>query len=163
MSSIKQCLIALAAMSAVLAGTQGAFAQNILAHIVRVGNYDNTATTATAVPLDASSDTSLSFTTTKANEVVRIIYNAECAVLGDAEAYLSITVMVDGKEARPASGTSFAFCTAVSTTSYAWAGAVRQSIFTVPAVGVHSVQIIAQSENDVTEWWLGDSSLVIDH
>jgi hypothetical protein len=70
-------------------------------------------------------------------------------------------VLVDGIEANPKNGTDFALCSAASTTTFAWVGAVRQSVTRVTA-GTHTVQIRVDLLNGATNWWLGDTSLVVE-
>ncbi len=140
---------------------------SLLAQVTRVGNYETApASSGIAVPLDAQGHTSLSFKTKASDELVRIIYNAECGVLGSTGAWLSVVITVDGAATDPASSTSFALCTSNgsgSTGTFQWTGAVRQSIYKVPSAGTHAVQVILFGEEDATELWLGDSSLVVDH
>jgi hypothetical protein len=155
--------IAAAAALAALALTAGAFPAKatILVTASRANNFSTT-TTPSLIPLSNSGATSIKFTTTKANTKIRIIYNAECGVLGASNTWLSVTVRVDGVEANPASGTDFAFCTATSTTNFTWIGATRQSIITVPAVGTHTLTVQGDLNFGATEMWLGDTSVVVD-
>jgi hypothetical protein len=75
--------------------------------------------------------------------------------------WLNVRVLVDNIEANPASGTDFAFCSAVDATGKTFASAVRQSIITVPA-GAHTVRIKARLMGGAGTWWLDDSSLVVE-
>jgi len=124
-------------------------------------NNDNDSTTGIFKVLNESGATAVSFSTTAANSFVRITYNAECGVLGTPQAWVSVTVLVDGIEARPQNGTDFALCSANSTTAWQWVGAVRQS-FTNVGPGKHSVQIRVDLLNGATRWWLGDTSLAVE-
>ena len=138
-----------------------------MAHATRVGNYTTApASSGTAVPLDAQGHTSLSFKTKSTDELVRIVYNAECGVLGSTEAWLSVVITVDGVATDPASSMSFALRTSNgtgSTGTFQWTGAVRQSTYVVPSPGTHAVQVILFGANGATELWLGDTSLVVDN
>jgi len=153
--------IAIAALAAVIAIASSASAESLLQYATRSGNANNS-TTHVLAPLTDSQATFLTFSTTAANKVVKITYNAECGVLGIYPSWQSVTVLVDGVEASPASNTAFAFCTATSTTNFTWTGAVRQSLIKVPAKGLHTVQIVIDLDGSATEWWLGDSSLVVE-
>jgi hypothetical protein len=163
MFGTQQRLVAAAALVAALAASQAASAQ-ILAENYRVGNYTSTSTSFAAIPLANSGNTTVTFTTTTANELVRITYNAECAVLGPFQSWLAIEITVDGNQAYPNSGASFAMCTSVdnSGADYGWVGAVRQSLYVVPAAGTHRVQVLGAGVS-TTSWWQGDSSIVVDH
>jgi hypothetical protein len=119
---------------------------------------DNATTTGVFKALTDSGATAIFFSTTAANSFVRITFNAECGVLGPPQAWVSVTVLVDGIEARPQNNTDFALCTANSTTTYQWVGAVRQSFINV-GPGTHKVQIRVDLLNGATRWWLGDTSL----
>jgi hypothetical protein len=164
MFGTQQRLVAAASLVAALAASQAASAQ-ILAENYRVGNYTNTSTTFTAIPLANSGNVTVTFTTTTANELVRITYNVECGVLGPYEAWLAVEITVDGNQAYPNSGTQFALCSSVdpSGADYGWTGAVRQSLYVVPAAGTHKVQVLGAGEDGATGWWQGDSSIVVDH
>jgi hypothetical protein len=163
MLRIRQRLIAAAALLGALAASQTASAQ-ILAENYRVGNYTSTSTSFAAIPLANSGNVTVTFTTTTANELVRITYNAECSVLGPLESYLAVEITVDGNQAYPNSGNQFALCSSVDASgeNYGWVGAVRQSLYVVPAVGTHKVQVLGEGLS-TTSWWQGDSSIVVDH
>jgi hypothetical protein len=158
--SLKQLTLALAVLVAVAAMGSTASAETLKAYATRVAN-DSDVTTHIFKALDDGGATSLSFSTTGANRLVKITYNAECGVLGTPDAWVSVTILVDGIEANPKNGTDFALCTATSTTDFSWMGAVRQSLITVPA-GSHNVQVLVDLLNGATQWWLGDTSLVVE-
>jgi hypothetical protein len=105
--------------------------------------------------------TAVSFSTTAASTLIKITYNAECGVLGPPQAWVAVTVLVDGVEASPQNGTDFALCSADSATTWEWVGAVRQSVIRV-AAGRHSLRIRVDLLNGATRWWLGDTSLVVE-
>lgn len=106
--------------------------------------------------------TSLSFNTSAANSLIKVTYNAECAVLGPPESWLSVTILIDGVQMNPASGTFFGFCTSLPNgTDFQWTGATRVSQKTVSA-GTHVVQVLVDLNNGANTWWLGDTSIVVE-
>src|SRR5438270_10796494 len=124
--------------------TTSASAESLKAFATRHGNLVG-AGTGVAVALNDSGATSITFSTgTQINRLIKITYNAECAVVGPNQAWVSVTVLVDGVEANPASGRGFALCTAGPNglSYYQWTGAVRQSLIKVPTAGTHTLQII---------------------
>jgi hypothetical protein len=147
----------------VLLATSGpvASAETLKAFATRVANDQGT-NTHFFKALDDAGHTSLAFSTSVTNQLVKITYNAECGVLGPAQAWVSVTILVDGVQANPKNGTDFALCTATSASNYAWVGAVRQSLITVPAIGTHHLQVLVDLNNAATTWWLGDTSVVVE-
>ena len=116
------------------------------------------------VDLDNSGNQQLTFSTSVASALIKITYNAECAVLGPPESWLSVTIIVDGVlQANPASGAFFGFCTSLPNgIDHQWTGATRQSLIRIPSTGKHTVQVLVDLNNGATEWWLGDSSIVVE-
>jgi hypothetical protein len=112
--------------------------------------------------LDSDGDLNLRFKTTRNKEVVRIVYNAECGVLGPIGAWNTVEITVDGVEANPASGTSFMLCTSVSTSTFNWTGVERQSWYTVAVPGFHSIQVLTAGMGRASEIWHGDTSVAVD-
>lgn len=107
--------------------------------------------------------TSLTFNTSAPNSLVKVTYNAECGVLGPPQSWLSVTLLVDGVQMNPASGTVFAFCTSLPNgADFQWTGATRQSLKTIPAAGTHTVQVLVDLNNGANTWWLGDTSIVVE-
>jgi hypothetical protein len=159
-NSLKKLTLALAVILAVAALGATASAETLLAFATRANNASDV-TTHVAVPLNGNGATSLSFTTKANNKLIKITYNAECAAAGPAGTWVSVTILVDGVEANPQSGTLFGFCTS-NGSAFQWAGAVRQSLITVPALGTHDVQVIVDLNAGATQWWLGDTSLVVE-
>jgi len=141
--------------------TATASAEVLVTFATRANNFNTTGSNV-AVPLDDAAKTSLSFNTKAANKIVKITYNAECGVIGPAQSWLSVRVLVDGVDAAPASGNLFGFCSSTSASSYAWVGATRQVIYKVPTAGAHTVQVIANLNAGATSGWLGDTSIVIE-
>lgn len=137
-----------------------AFASKYLAGTYNTLGYLSTSTSDVSVPVATSGATALAFTTTKTQRV-KITYNAECMVAAERGRWLNVRVLVDDIETNPASGTDFAFCSAVDATGKTSASAVRQSIITVPA-GAHTVGIKARLIGGAGTWWVDDSSLVVE-
>lgn len=158
--SLKQLTLALAILVAVAAMGSTASAEILKAFATRVAN-DSDTTTHVFKALNDAGATSLGFSVAgTGNKLIKITYNAECGVLGPAGSWISVTILVDGVEANPKNGTDFALCTATSTTTFSWMGAVRQSLITV-SPGSHSVQVLIDQIGS-TQWWLGDTSLVVE-
>jgi hypothetical protein len=150
-----------AAVLLVVATGAGASAETIAATATRIAN-DNGTNTHFFKELTDAGATAVFFVTTVRNSQVKVTYNAECAVKGPSQAWISVTILVDGVQANPKNGTDFGFCTALSTTAWQWVGAVRQSFITVPATGTHHVQVLVDLLNGATNWWLGDTSLAVE-
>jgi hypothetical protein len=153
-------LIASAILFAALGGVD-ASAAPILASATRTAAFLSTSTTPVSIPLRESGAKSLKFDTTVANQKVVIIYNAECVVAAPRGSWLSISILVDGIEAEPSSGTDFALCSAVDAGGQTWSSVVRQSALKVPAIGSHTVTILAHLLAGSGSWRLDDSSLVV--
>jgi hypothetical protein len=142
--------------------TGSASAETLKAFATRAGN-EGGINNHFFVDLDNSSHNSLAFSTSSTNSLIKITYNAECAVLGPPQSWLSVTILVDGVQANPASGVYFGFCTSLPNgVDYQWTGATRQSLIRVPNVGTHFVQVLVDINNGATNWWLGDSSIVVE-
>jgi hypothetical protein len=142
-------------------GASPAHAGSILAYATRATAFSSSSLDATVMKLDDAGAKSLSFTTTSADEQIVIVYNAECMVLADRGTWLSVKILVDGKEASPKSGTDFALCSSVDATGAVWLGAARQSALTVANAGAHEVKVIAHLEGNDGVWRLDDTSLVV--
>ena len=149
-----------AAAAAILLAAMPAQAQ-LLATASRANNYSNNTTGAWVTVPIKDALTTVNFATSAPNQTVRITYNAECGALGSPGSWLGIQILVDGLPTDPNSGTSFAMCTATSTTSYNWTGAVRQSTLLVPHSGTHKLTVQGYGVSTTT-WWLGDTSIVVD-
>jgi hypothetical protein len=153
-------IIALFVAVATMAASASAEALKTFA--TRAGNESGT-NTHFFVDLDNSSHTSLAFNTSVRNGLIKVTYNAECAVLGPPQSWLSVTILIDGVQANPASGTFFGFCTSLPNgADFQWTGATRQSLIRVPNTGTHVVQVLVDLNNFATTWWLGDSSIVVE-
>jgi hypothetical protein len=159
-AAMKRLAFLTSLLASVVAFQAAASAETIKLIVTRTQNDTNT-TTGIFKALTQGGATSVSFNTTAASTVVKLTYNAECGVLGPAQAWVAVTVFVDGVEANPKNNTDFAMCSAASATTYEWVGAVRQSFVRVGA-GAHRVQIRVDLLNGATKWWLGDTSLVIE-
>lgn len=108
-----------------------------------------------SVVLNIDGGTALKFKTTVAKQKVVITFNAECRA--DGAGWVTVLLLVDGKATNPPSGVDFALCTAGA----GWVGAVRQSVYTVPTQGTHSVTVLAQGISGNDSWSLADISLVV--
>jgi hypothetical protein len=161
-NTTKRLTLALVVAVTFLAMTASASAESLKAFATRAGNETGT-NTHFLVDLDNSSHTSLAFSTSTTNSLIKITYNAECGVLGPPESWLSVTILVDGVQANPASGAFFGFCTSLPNgRDYQWTGATRQSLIRVPNIGTHFVQVVVDINYGATNWWLGDSSIVVE-
>ncbi len=159
-ASKKQGILLLAVVVAIAACQITASASTIRLITTRTNN-DTDVTTGVLKALTQSGATSVPFSTTATSSLVKITFNAECGVLGPPQAWVAVTIFVDGIEANPKNNTDFALCTAQSTTAFQWVGAVRQSQIHV-AAGKHVVTVRIDLLNGATQWWLGDTSLSIE-
>ena len=158
--SIKKLTLSIAILAVVVAVGSTASAEILKAFATRVAN-DSAFTTHVFKALNDAGATSLGFSVAgTTNKLIKITFNAECGVLGPPGSWISVTILVDGMEANPKNGTDFALCTATSTTTFSWMGAVRQSLITV-APGSHNVQVLIDRLGS-TQWWLGDTSIVVE-
>jgi len=158
--SLKKLTLALTLLVAIAAMGSTASAEMLKASATRVAN-DTDVTTHVFKALNDAGATSLGFSVSgTTNKLIKITFNAECGVLGPPGSWISVTILVDGNEANPKNGTDFALCTATSTTTFSWVGAVRQSLITV-APGSHNVQVLIDQLGS-TQWWLGDTSIVVE-
>jgi hypothetical protein len=147
---------------AVLLCLQGAaFAAPPMAFTTRTQFFGSTSTTDVPIPLRNNGTTTLRFQTTIDNEPVVITYNAECIVTAPRGVWLTISILVDGVQANPASGQDFALCSALDTGGQSWGSVSRQSVFTVPNPGIHTVSITGKLRGDSGSFGLDDSSLVV--
>ena len=159
-ASLKRVGLFLAVVVSIAACQIAASASTIKVIATRVANDTNT-TTGVLKALNDGGATSVGFNTTPASSVVKITFNAECGVLGPPQAWVAVTIFVDGVEANPKNNTDFALCTAQSTTEFQWVGAVRQSTIKV-AAGAHKVTVRIDLLNGATAWWLGDTSIAVE-
>ncbi len=142
--------------------TATASAETLKAFATRISN-DTGTTSGVLKPLDDAGNTSLHFSTSATNRLIKITYNAECGVLGPAQSWVTVIVLVDGVQANPQNGDDFALCTSLPNgVDFQWVGAVRQSLIKVPNIGTHAVQIQVDLNGGATEWWQGDSSIVVE-
>jgi hypothetical protein len=149
-------------LAILLAFTLNAFAaENIFTSANRPGNFTFTSTTLFDVPVTASQGTSLTVNTSAASTLLKVSYNAECGVLGPLESWLTVVILIDGVPTNPNSGTTFALCSATSTTAYVWTGTIRQAALKV-GPGTHKIEVQAALEDGSTSGWLGDSSLIVE-
>ena len=158
--SINKLTLSIVVLAVVFSVGSTASAEMLKAFATRVHNDSDTTTHVFKMLNDAGA-TSLGFTVPGlVNKLIKITFNAECGVLGPPGSWISVTILVDGIEANPQNGTDFALCTATSTSTFSWMGAVRQSLITVPP-GSHNVQVLIDQIGSTT-WWLGDTSIVVE-
>jgi hypothetical protein len=138
-----------------------AITRSVLASAVNTQIISTSTTAEVPVPIMTGGATALPFTTTKNNQVVKLSYNALCAILGQRGRWLGIRLEVDGVEAAPASGYDFALCSAVEPLKYYYTTAFRQSVITVPNAGAHNVRLYARI-SDFANWYLGQQSLTVE-
>ncbi len=142
--------------------TATASAEILKAFATRTSN-DSGTTSGVLKPLDDAGHTSLLFSTSATNRLIKITYNSECAVLGPPQSWVTVIVLVDGVQANPQNGDDFALCSSLPNgVDFQWVGAVRQSLIKVPNIGTHAVQIQIDLNGGATTWWQGDSSIVVE-
>jgi hypothetical protein len=153
--AIQSCLVGM-----VCIGPSAASA-DILAAVARSANFFSSSTTDVAVPLRPNGSTSFKFTTTGPGKtLVKITFNSECTVAAPRGTWLTLRIEVDGVNADPASGTDYAFCTAIDASGNTWMSVTRQSLIRVQA-GEHVVKVFASAVAPAS-WQLGDTSLVVE-
>ena len=155
MASLSRYSVLVLTTAAAILGGPSAAKANLLASAIRTVAINGNSAVVT-VPLTDSGSLGLAFSTSADRQKVVIRYNAECGAFGSG--WLSVSILVDGVQANPASGTDFAMCT-----NTAYVGALRQSTFTVPTAGAHSVTVTAQSvSSSAPSWRLDDTSLTVE-
>ena len=156
MSSLpRRSSLALATFAASLVGASGASA-NVLATSTNTSGSGG-GSSPVNVAVQQNGGTALAFKTAKNKQKIVITFNAECRA--DGTGWVTVVVLVDGNQANPQSGSDFALCTPGA----GWVGAVRQSVYTVPKVGAHSVTVVAQGISGNNSWSLDDISLVVEN
>jgi len=113
------------------------------------------------VPITASGGKELTFTTTDPDQVVKLTFNALCAVTAARGRWLGIRITVDDIEAQPAAGYNFALCSSVEPFLAHFASGYRQSVITVPDPGTHKVRVFAKMSS-AASWGLFQISLVVE-
>jgi hypothetical protein len=112
--------------------------------------------------LNENGDTKLTFSTLQDNTKVSVVYNAECSVGVEVgfveEAFLYISIMVDGRPSKPASGDAV-FCSSTTTGGTF----TKQVVSVVKEAGVHevSVAVLGSGPASKSYFFLDDSSIVI--
>lgn len=102
------------------------------------------------------------FATTVPNQLVRVIYNAECAINGPATTWLDDTILIDGLPLPPTNGGDNALCSGNGTAGAdGWVSAATQAYTRIPNPGAHTISVIVQPF-PATGWRIDDQSLVID-
>lgn len=110
----------------------------------------------------------VTFNTSRPNQLVRIIFNAVGARLGNFSARLGSTIFVDpagptGITVCPPSGSNNVFISGNGTPNVldGWVSAVTQCTYTFPTAGVHRVAV-RMIPTPAGQWQIDDLSLVID-
>jgi hypothetical protein len=125
---------------------------------------------ATFLDLDsaAGAQTSLTFSTTVANQLVRVILNAECSIGGAATNWLDTTILVNpagplAEFALPPSAGDNAFCSGNGTATHldGFVSAVTQAFAQIPTAGVHTIRVLVTPVPGVP-WRIDSLSIVID-
>jgi hypothetical protein len=135
----------------------------IYAWAARSAPFSSTSNQVKQLPLTDGGATTMQFSTAKPGQVVKIVYNTECVVVGERGTTLHLRILVDDVEASPA-GKDFILCSAVDTGGSSWAPVVRQSVLKVADAGTHSVKVLAQLvpvAGGSGSWRLDDSSTVV--
>ena len=160
--NVRTMKLSIAVALALALATATASAEQLRAFATRISN-DSGNTSGVLKALDDAGHTSLLFSTTAKNSLVKITYNSECAVLGPPQSWVTVIVLVDGVQANPQNGDDFALCSSLPNgIDFQWVGAVRQSLIRVPNIGTHVVQIKIDLNGGATTWWQGDSSIVVE-
>jgi hypothetical protein len=102
------------------------------------------------------------FTTTVPNQLIRVVYNAECSIGGATTNWLDDNIAIDGVIATP-SNSDNALCSGNGTASQndGWVSAVTQVYARVPNAGAHTIRVSVLPFPGAV-WRIDDQSLVID-
>lgn len=148
----------LAAAVAILTATTPSAHADILLAKARTAEYYVPAGAAVAIPLDAKGNTELTFKTKKKG-LVKIVYNAECAAIGDPEDWVGLEIYVNNRITNPKVGVNdFALCTATGGTEI-YTAVSRQAWINLDK-GTHTLRVLA-SRQGVDSARLDDTSIVI--
>ncbi len=115
----------------------------------------------TALPLDSSGATSLTFKTNKANQRVAIAYNAECSFESKTvQGWIGVDIIVDGTIVAP-SNSDDAMCSSDGGNVHNWTRPVMNVFYVVPVAGTHTIEVKARIGFGTGTGWMSDSSLLI--
>ncbi|MBF6647189.1 hypothetical protein [Methylobacter sp. BlB1] len=110
----------------------------------------------------------ITFNTSRPNTLIRVIFNAVGARLGNFSATLGSTIFIDpagptGPTVCPPSGSNNVFVSGNGTPNVldGWVSAVTQCTYTVPTAGVHQLRV-RMIPTPAGQWQIDDISLVID-
>lgn len=132
---------------------------------------------ATYLDLDSASgtQTSLTFSTTTANQTVRIILNAQCSIGGAQTNRFDTTIYVDpygplSAVSIPPTAGDNAFCSGngTATENDGYVSAVSQAFYTVPTSGAHTVRVLVTPIQSIyptltgAAWQIRSLSIAID-
>ncbi|SEM05687.1 hypothetical protein SAMN04489760_103105 [Syntrophus gentianae] len=115
------------------------------------------------LPINGSK-TTLTFTTTTANQRVVVLFNAECSVKSsDHYTYVDTDIMIDGVIAPPSTSDN-ALCTSDGSNLPAnWVSASTNVVRVVPAAGVHTLKVRVSLKNFTSgeQYWIDDISVIV--
>ena len=119
--------------------------------------YKSTDTNWNQLPIFQDGGEILDFSTSAANERVKITYNAECVLAaGEPGQYVDSWISI-----YSAGASAGDLCNAVDSTGQTWAGAARQFAVTIPAAGSYTAVVAGRLSSSPGTWRIDDSSLVI--
>ena len=141
----------------------GAHAQ-IVAFATYANAFVGTDSSIHTLPLDDTGATQLVFTTKHVNEPVAISYAAVCYIQTNGSE-LSVRILVDGQQASPVvTGVNVVYpmCSGQGYINDMVA-ATRSSVYVVPAIGTHTVEVQAQASmlNPSDLYLLADTTLIV--
>ncbi len=110
----------------------------------------------------------VNFSTSTANTLVRVIFNAEGTIAGGPGNWLDSTIFIDpagaiGLVACTPSNSNNAFVSGAgaATRDDGWISAVTQCFYRIPTAGVHAVRVV-MTPHPAALWRIQDLSIVID-
>jgi hypothetical protein len=105
----------------------------------------------------------LSFTTVTPGTRVVIMFNAECAVAGMPDKWVSVDILVDGTPIAPSYDDN-AFCSGNATAGFdGWASQATIATAVLANAGVHRVQVRTSGNAPPASRWIDDLSLIVLH
>ena len=132
----------------------------VRAHHVFAGNFISNVLSGKYIQLNSTGATTISFNLPAAGKKV-LTYNAECAAEGPADAWVDIDIIVNGSAVVPSTSIFDAFCMAGGDLYLPTGVRSSHTLVFQGKAGTNTVRILARGNNGVTEWSLGDSTLVI--
>jgi hypothetical protein len=103
----------------------------------------------------------LSFTTVTPGTRAVVMFNAECAVAGISDRWVSIDILVDGTPIAPSHDDN-AFCSGNASAGFdGWASQATIATIILANAGVHSVQVRTSGNAPPASRWIDDLSLIV--